>query len=52
MLVVKLKMDVCFGENYVTVNGSVQMPRANNEDDLSVVRYAIVRAAAEIGRWK
>jgi hypothetical protein len=50
-LAVKLKMDVCFGANYVIVRGSVQTPTVNNAGDpYAATRRAIVRAAAEIGR--
>lgn len=52
-LAVTLKMDVCFGANYVIVRGSVQMPLVNNAGDpYAATRSAIVRAAAEIGKQK
>ena len=50
-LLVSLKMDVCFGDNYVTVRGSAQMPIVNNAGDTAAAtRRAIVRAAAAIGK--
>ena len=50
-LTVKLRMDICFGANYVIVRGSVQMPTVNNANDpYAAARRAIVRAAAEIGK--
>lgn len=46
-LAVKLEIDVCFGANYVTARGSVQMQTVNNANDpYAATRRAIVRAAA------
>ena len=47
-LAVKLEIDLCFGANYVIADG-VQQPTVNNANDpYLAVRYAIVRAAAEL----
>lgn len=47
-LAVKLEIDICFGANYVIADG-VQQPTVNNANDpRAAVRYAIVRAAAEL----
>ena len=47
-LVVKLEIRLCFGANYVIADG-VQQPTVNNANDpYAAVRYAIVRAAAEL----
>lgn len=48
-LAVVLEMDVCFGANYVIVDGHVQNPTIRNDGDkAAAVREAVVRAA--VGR--
>lgn len=50
-LAVALEIDVCFGANYVTARGSVQMPTVNNASDpFAATRLAITRAAFEISK--
>ena len=52
-LVVKLKMSLVFGANYVIANDTTQYPTVNNANDTALaVRRAIVRAAAEMGKTK
>jgi hypothetical protein len=50
-LMVKLRMSIVFGANYVIVDNNVQAPTINNADDpYAATRRAIVRAAAELGK--
>ena len=49
-LAVKLNLTVCSGPVYSYVVGCTQEP--NNGDPYAATRRAIVRAAAEIGKWK
>ena len=49
-LAVKLRLDVCYGANYVIVHGQTQMPTVNNAGDpYAATRRAIVLTAASIG---
>tara|TARA_R110000868_G_scaffold376148_5_gene640950 strand:- start:7792 stop:8115 length:324 start_codon:yes stop_codon:yes gene_type:complete len=49
-LAIKTGMDICFGANYVIVDGSVQAPTVNNAGDpYLATRCAIVREAADVG---
>ena len=49
-LAVKLNLTVCSGPVYSYVVGCTQEP--NNGDPYAATRRAIVRAAAEIGKWE
>lgn len=49
-LQVKLQINICFGANYVIADGA-QLPTVNNANDqFAAVRYAVLRAAADIGK--
>lgn len=49
-LAVKLKIDIVYGAHYVITEGAYQDPMMPGMDHVDIVRRAIVRAAAIIGK--